>query len=550
MKKYVLSLAAALLTLGFTACEDVPAPYEINGEETESNTILSETFSNSLGEFSTICTVGDFPWNCNFGCVQTTSYVDKDGDGVKENHPADSWLISPHMNLSKVENAHISFEYILRYANANELKDFYQLLISKDYSGRPADANWTALEYNQEQGSDWDTWYKSGNIDIPAEFIGQENVTIALRYRAESKGATWEVKNLKVEKGAGDYKPGATPDPETPPVGGNNILENSDFELWTAAGQPEAWISTTTASSAKLSQSEDAHGGKYAVLVGSHETQNKRLASKEYTLKPGSYTMSFYVKGEGQVRPGYCLVGEDGKIPSQNGYIYGERASSTANEWTQVTYAFKLDKQTKVNFVVMNPKKSNFAEASDKLIDDFTVTTADGGLAEGPSQPEPDPTPGEAIFTESFAGGQGNFTIDTKVNAGNLEYIWNHDSRYSCMKASAFFNNESHQSESWLISPVVDLSKSAAPELSFEHVFNKGDVNKMSEQLTLYVKAENSEWKQLPIATYSSGTSWSDWTISTQSLAAYKGKKIQFAFVYKSEQASSGTWEVKNVTVK
>lgn len=44
MKKYVLSLAAALLTLGFTACEDVPAPYEINGEETESNTILSETF--------------------------------------------------------------------------------------------------------------------------------------------------------------------------------------------------------------------------------------------------------------------------------------------------------------------------------------------------------------------------------------------------------------------------------------------------------------------------------------------------------------------------
>ena len=33
MKKSILSLAIATLALGFTACEDVPAPYTVNSGE-------------------------------------------------------------------------------------------------------------------------------------------------------------------------------------------------------------------------------------------------------------------------------------------------------------------------------------------------------------------------------------------------------------------------------------------------------------------------------------------------------------------------------------
>lgn len=208
MKKYLISLAAAMLTLGFTACEDVPAPYEVNDEGgNESGVIIDESFSSSLGDFSAINTEGDYPWAFSYGCAQVTSFADIDGDGMKDNNKAESWLISPKMNLSEVEKAHVSFEYILRYANASEIKDFYQLLISKDYSGRPADATWTKLDLNLVQGSDWETWYSSGDINIPAEFIGQEGVTLALRYKADTKSATWEVKNFKVEAGEGESTP-------------------------------------------------------------------------------------------------------------------------------------------------------------------------------------------------------------------------------------------------------------------------------------------------------------------------------------------------------
>lgn len=210
MKKHFLTIAIAALALGFNACEDVPAPYEINngGGTQQSETLIDESFAQTLGKFSAINTVGTYSWKVSYGSAQVTSYVDTDGDGTKENNQAESWLISPTVSLSGVEAAHISFDYILRYANASELKDFYQLLISKDYAGLPANATWTALDYNQVQVNDWDTWTNSGNINVPAEFLGQEKVTFALRYKADKKAATWEVKNFLVKQGAGDYTPG------------------------------------------------------------------------------------------------------------------------------------------------------------------------------------------------------------------------------------------------------------------------------------------------------------------------------------------------------
>ena len=59
--------------------------------------------------------------------------------------------------------------------------------------------------------------------------------------------------------------------------------------------------------------------------------------------------------------------------------MYGEYTATT-DEWTLVTYEFTLAETTTVNFVVMNPSGKVVA-ASDKLIDDFSVTTKDGGIA-------------------------------------------------------------------------------------------------------------------------------------------------------------------------
>ena len=214
MKKTFQFLALAFAALCFTACEDVPAPYNIfsegAGQGTGSHLPYTVTFESSLGDFTTENTVGDFPWTCQHSCAQITSYIDTDGDGTKENNPATSWLISPAFDLTGVGAAHVSFDYILRYANASDLATNYQVLVSKDYTkdAGVAAASWTVLPLDLVQVSDWDTWTNTGNLNIPAAFCNTANVTIALRYIAQAKAATWEVKNFVLDQGAGDQGAG------------------------------------------------------------------------------------------------------------------------------------------------------------------------------------------------------------------------------------------------------------------------------------------------------------------------------------------------------
>lgn len=156
------------------------------------------------------------------------------------------------------------------------------------------------------------------------------------------------------------------------------LLENGGFETW-KDGVATNWQSSNSASSAKVSQSTDARTGEFAVLVKGETKSNKRLAYKELGLKAGTYKMSFYAKG-GQVRPGYA-ISVNGSI-DQNGYKYGNYAALSATEWTLVEHEFTLEAPTTVNIVVMNPKdnKNKGYKATDAIIDDFSLTTTDGGI--------------------------------------------------------------------------------------------------------------------------------------------------------------------------
>lgn len=157
------------------------------------------------------------------------------------------------------------------------------------------------------------------------------------------------------------------------------LLENGGFETW-KDGVATNWQSSNSASSAKVSQSTDARTGEFAVLVKGETKSNKRLAYKELGLKAGTYKMSFYAKG-GQVRPGYA-ISVNGSIDGQNGYKYGNYAALSATEWTLVEHEFTLEAPTTVNIVVMNPKdnKNKGYKATDAIIDDFSLTTTDGGI--------------------------------------------------------------------------------------------------------------------------------------------------------------------------
>lgn len=185
-------------------------------------------------------------------------------------------------------------------------------------------------------------------------------------------GSTPEMKNgtvvvLEMGEGGGSSEGGGTAVEPT----GDNYIANGDFEAWDG-NTPVNWKSASTASSASLSQSKDAHGGSYSCVVKGDANSNKRLAYKEITLDAGTYTFSFYAKGTAdpsQVRPGFVPV-TDGKVGS---YAYGDYAT-ISNQWTAVSHTFTLDKTTTICLVIMNPKKSAYSAGADVLIDDATLT--------------------------------------------------------------------------------------------------------------------------------------------------------------------------------
>ena len=181
--------------------------------ETPEGAYISESFATSFGAFTTQQTVGNYPWIIDYSTAKATSYVDTDGDNKADtNMEATSWLVSPAIDLSNETEAYIAFEYIIRYAESGKVADNHQILISDNFTGDVATADWDNIPYGAVEGSDWNTFYKA-NVAIPAAFLGKSNVTIALRYTATTKAGTWEVKNLVVAHGAAETP---TPEPEEP----------------------------------------------------------------------------------------------------------------------------------------------------------------------------------------------------------------------------------------------------------------------------------------------------------------------------------------------
>lgn len=190
------------------------------------------------------------------------------------------------------------------------------------------------------------------------------------------------------------------------------------------------------------------------------------------------------------------------------------------------------------------------AKAGQLCFDNITVVA--GGTVTPDPNPEPQPQPNEkaTIFTELFNVGQGDFTIDNKVMNDPLTFVWKADEKYGYMKASAYANKVAYASESWLVSPVIDLTQAKETELSFDEAANFFQtIDNFKAACSLKVKEEGGEWTNVAYNVAVEGNSWTFGT-ATADLAAYDGKKIQLAFAYTSTAELAGTWEVKNLYVK
>ena len=295
MNTYIFCLAAACLSLGFTACEDVPAPYGINDNKPDTpdtpseggviiDAPLSSNLTSNVGEFTAPTTVGNYPFaiDGSYGYVKVTSYDSES----KVNNAAESYLIAPTVSLKDVEKAHVTFDYILRYANSNELKTNYLVRFSTNYAGDPATATWTDVTFNPIQVADWNTW-TTADVNVPAAFIGQENVTVALYYKTNAKAATWELKNFKLSKGeaAGNEVDQST---RTLPYSESFATSFGGFKNYTTSGAGEWTIDYSTAKATGWNGTTQVTTAGTYYLVSpeiSLEGQTAAHVSYEYILR-------------------------------------------------------------------------------------------------------------------------------------------------------------------------------------------------------------------------------------------------------------------------
>lgn len=166
---------------------------------------------------------------------------------------------------------------------------------------------------------------------------------------------------------------------------------------------------------------------------------------------------------------------------------------------------------------------------------------------------------GSTIYYKQYimGEGQGKLTIQDVKLQEPLTYVWYYSAAYG-MCASAFKDNASYESESWLVTPQIDLSRAKTPQFSFDQAFNKAP--NFTEECAVFVSTNYNgdvttcDWTQLEwnlnedgTLNVPGGTSWVFQPSGYFDMSEYVGEKIHIAFRYTTANGVSGTWEIRNL---
>lgn len=122
-------------------------------------------------------------WSGSYG-MKASAYLNN------TNYAAESWLISPAIDLSQLTSATLTFEQAGNFFS--DMQADCSVLVSTDRQ------NWTPLTLDVwPEGNSWD--FYTSTADLSA-YAGQSVVYLAFRYTSsDMKAGTWEVRNVVVE---------------------------------------------------------------------------------------------------------------------------------------------------------------------------------------------------------------------------------------------------------------------------------------------------------------------------------------------------------------
>lgn len=181
--------------------------------------ILNETFDTSEGTFTiknvTLPEGSTYVWK--WSTYNDTKYMKASAYINKTNKAAESWLISPDIDLTSATDANLAFDHCHKFGANKETE--MTLWITESSA-----ENWTQLTIpTYGTGNDYN--YVTATVSLKA-YAGKK-VKVAFKYVSTTSGApTWQINDVKVtatENGGGSGTVDPTPDP-TPKPGVETIL--------------------------------------------------------------------------------------------------------------------------------------------------------------------------------------------------------------------------------------------------------------------------------------------------------------------------------------
>ena len=465
----------------------------------------SQSFATEFGTYTTADVYGPQSWKIDYNTAKMTGYE----NGT--NNANEDWLISSPVAITGVSDAKMTMVYIGRYFN-NNINGDVTIWASTNYTWgtNPTTASWTQVSASLTEGTNW-TNFLTAEIAL-TEYVGQ-TVTVAVKYiSTDSNAGTIEIQSITIQEGTGV----TPPDPPTPGTGEGSGTADDPYNVAAGIGlqneEPIAWV----------------HG----YIVGAVKSGLSSVTGNSDINWSAPFDLATNV-----------VIADDAACREISQCII---VNLPAGKPLRIQVNLMDNPGNLGKHLAVNGKlRRYFGQAG---LRDSGGTEADFVLEGGVTPP---PGPGTGIFSESFASGQGNFTIQDVVLPSELTYVWQYASNFSCMKASAYVG-QAYATESWLVSPAIDLSGVNAAKLTFDQA-----VNYASPQGALHMmistnyngNVTTATWNELNLSQWPSGT---DWTFinSTADLSNYVGQTVTIAFKYTSTTSASATWEVKNFVVE
>lgn len=273
---------------------------------------------------------------------------------------------------------------------------------------------------------------------------------------------------------------------------------------------------------------------KYIENGGSAD-QEVYTKGKVVSVKAGSFDASF-----GSLK---YYISDDGTTANQF-YVYNGYAGPNRTKFSGEDALKPGDE------VVICGKAKNYNGTNEYDTGNYLVSL-NGKPTSGSTTPD---TPTDGFINETFSKSFGSFTAKTIKGTA-----WVIDS-YGYAKATGYDNasKTTTPSESYIVSKAIDLSASKSATLEFSYILryvtkNGAAVEGVKNQVLITDNytgdPATTKWTDIT-GTMKEGTDWATWETYKHDLSDFKGKKNVVIALHYACAASSGTWEVKNLSVK